>query len=83
MRRLKRPAALLLLSMTSACSSITATEPPQITGTAEQICRTWETIRPSRKDVLTDETAKMIVGNNVAREQWCPPPKFASVTART
>lgn len=74
-------AVLPLLSLTSGCSSISATEAP--TGTAQQICRTWETIRPSRKDVLTPGTAEQIVGNNAAREQWCPAPRFASVTART
>jgi hypothetical protein len=48
------------------------------------VCRTWEMIRPSRKDVLTQGTAEQIAGNNAAREQWCtPPPRFASITART
>jgi hypothetical protein len=43
----------------------------EISGTAAQICRTWEPIRPSKKDVLTDPTAKQIAGSNAANEQWC------------
>jgi len=74
-------AALPLLSLTSACSSISATEAPP-TGAAEHVCRSWQIIRPSRKDVLTPGTTEQIVGNNAARETWCPAPRFASVTAR-
>lgn len=72
---------LPLLSLTSGCSSISATDPAPV-GTSEQVCRTWQTIRPSRKDVLTPPTTEQIVGNNAARETWCPAPRFASVAAR-
>jgi len=34
-------------------------------------CESWATIYPSRRDVLTDDTAKQIVGNNAARKSWC------------
>lgn len=72
-------AAIFLMAL-SGCAQ-TEVKPD---GTAVQICRTWETIRPSRKDVLTDDTAKQIAGNNVAREQWCyPPARFAAVTSRS
>jgi hypothetical protein len=75
-------AALLLPSLSACSNGFTGTDSPA--GTAAQVCRTWETIRPSRKDVLTQGTAEQIAGNNVAREQWCtPPPRFASVTSRT
>lgn len=53
------------------------------------MCRSWQTIRPSRKqDQISLDTAKMIAGNNVSRDAWCQkdhptPPRFASVTARS
>lgn len=42
-----------------------------VAGTAEQVCQTWRIVTVSKKDVLTDETKKEIVGNNAARETWC------------
>ena len=66
-------AALLSASLTTACANTSAIE-----GTATQICRTWEPIYPSRRDVLTDGTASQIAGNNAAHEKWCgtkPPPE--------
>lgn len=59
-------AALLSAILLPACGSTSAIE-----GTAVQICRTWEPIYPSRRDVLTDETARQIAGNNAANEKWC------------
>lgn len=57
---------MLSVSHMTACANTTATE-----GTAVQICKQWQPIYPSRKDVLTDETAKQIAGNNAANQQWC------------
>lgn len=54
---------MLLLTLTG-CSK-------DITGTAEQMCQSWQTIRPSRKDVLTQGTKEQIAGNNAANEAWC------------
>lgn len=42
-----------------------------IAGTAQQMCEQWQIVTVSRKDVLTDETKRGIVGNNAARETWC------------
>ena len=67
---------LLSLSLMTACANTTGIE-----GTAAQMCRQWEPIMPSRKDVLTDETARQIAGNNAANQTWCktaPPQKVAS-----
>jgi hypothetical protein len=69
-------ASLLSLALT-ACSQ-------NITGTSEQMCRSWETIRPSRHDVMSKGTVEQIVGNNAARQVWCEvPPQFASWKARS
>jgi hypothetical protein len=54
-----------------------------IKGNAAQICEQWQPILPSRKDVLTDDTAKQIAGNNAANQTWCgskPPVKIAKAT---
>lgn len=66
MRKLKLLVAMLSASLTTACANTTATE-----GTAVQICKQWTAIYPSRKDQLTDDTARQIAGNNAANEQWC------------
>jgi hypothetical protein len=46
------------------------------------MCQSWGAIYPSRKDVLTGDTARQIAGNNAANEEWCgkkpAPPKVAS-----
>lgn len=76
MRKLLLLAALLSLSLMTACGNSTETKE----GTALQICRQWEPIYPSKKDSLTDGTAKQIAGNNAANVQWCgnrPPVKEA------
>lgn len=52
----------------TACAASTETKRE---GTAEQICKTWKPIYPSRQDKLTKGTAEQIAGNNVASEQWC------------
>lgn len=75
-------AVLPLLSLPACSTAITATE--VVDGTVVQICRSWEPIRPSRKDVLTQGTAEQIATNNAANEQWCRRTTgFASVTSRT
>ena len=68
-------AALLSLSLT-ACGNTTAIRE----GTADQMCKSWGEIRPSRKDTLTPDTARQISGNNAAHAEWCPqkPAKVAS-----
>lgn len=70
MKRLLRLAPLLLLAPLQACS--TANGETRTTGTADQICKDWSTIRPSRKDdKLSEDTARQIAGNNAARGTWC------------
>ena len=53
----------------SGCASITATK-PNVSVTNE--CSWTETIRPSRKDVLTRGTQEQIVTHNENREKNCP-----------
>jgi hypothetical protein len=78
----KKLSALPLLSLLQACSIAGAKteEPPRVTGTAEQICKGWPLITPSRKaDKLSEPTAKQINDANIANEAWCKrepvPPK--------
>lgn len=74
--------ALPLLSLGACSNAITGTE--VVDGTAVQICRSWDLIRPSRKDVLTKGTAEQIAANNAANEQWCKRTTgFASIASRT
>jgi len=55
------------------------------------VCRSWLPISVSRKDVLTEGTARQIAGNNAASEVWCgqrpiakeSPARVASSTAPT
>lgn len=49
--------------------------PAQITGTAQQICQDWRSVGVRKADVITDDTAKEIIGNNEARAVWCSPKK--------
>jgi len=35
------------------------------------MCKSWLPISVSRRDVLTERTAKEIAGNNAAAEVWC------------
>lgn len=68
-------AVTLSALLTTACGS-----GYEIKGTVTQICEQWQPILPSRKDVLTDDTAKQIAGNNAANQTWCgskPPVKIA------
>lgn len=45
-------------------------------GTAVQACESWRTIGVRKGDVITDDTAREIIGNNDARAVWCEkPPK--------
>lgn len=48
-------------------------------GTLAQICNEngWREIGVRKGDVITDDTAKEIVGNNVARDAWCVQKKKA------
>lgn len=64
MRALKLPVIGLGL-MLSGCSTPTAAINPQAA------CESWQTIWPSRRDVLTDGTAEQVAGNNAARKAWC------------
>lgn len=54
---------------TALASSGCATTGP--TGTAAQICETWRPIGVRKGDVITDPTAREIIGNNEARHEWC------------
>lgn len=62
MRRWPAIAAIALAS--SGCSQTVA-------GTAAHVCETWRSVTISKRDKLTDQTAKEIAGNNAARETWC------------
>lgn len=42
-----------------------------MTGTAEKVCRDWRDIGVRKGDVITDGTAREIIGNNEARAVWC------------
>lgn len=64
-------AAALSSALLTACAATTETR----VGTAEQVCKSWGTIYPSRKDKLTPGTERQIAGNNAAREPWCGKPK--------
>lgn len=56
--------AVMLSATLAGCSNDTF-------ATKEAVCRSWLPISISRKDVLTDGTAKQIAGNNAASEVWC------------
>lgn len=74
-----KPIAALLATLTlCACSK---SEANYETSLSPKVCRSWEAIRPSRKD--TADTLRQVAGNNVARDAWCSdPPKFAGVRVR-
>lgn len=70
MRSFKRSSALLLLSLLPACSNVG--KPPEVTGTAAQICERWPLITPSKsKDRISEPTARQIAETNTANEVWC------------
>lgn len=56
-------ALCLLLSWTTACANLRATE-----------CSWTETISVSKDDHLTDETKKEILSYDLARQKNCPKP---------
>ena len=67
-----------LLNYTLICSGIvviailaSGCATPQVVGVAEQVCRDWRQIGVDKADVITAETMKEIVGNNVSRDVWC------------
>lgn len=78
-----RPIAICFITLNAlgfaGCSSNNS-----VKGTAVQICEQWQPILPSRKDQLTDETARQIAGNNAANQTWCktspPAVKIAKAT---
>lgn len=70
MRKHKMLAAALSSALLTACAATTETR----TGTAQQVCRSWGTVYPSKKDQMTPGTARQIAGNNAARVEWCGPP---------
>jgi outer membrane biogenesis lipoprotein LolB len=80
MRKHKMLAAALSSALLTACAATTETR----TGTAQQVCRSWGTVYPSKKDQLTPGTERQIAGNNAARVPWCgpsaPPPKDEPAT---
>lgn len=59
----------LVVILTAASLSGCAT--PQVTGTAQQICQDWRQVGVRKADVITDDTAREIIGNNEARAVWC------------
>ena len=66
MKKLAALAVMLNALLMTACGSGSV-----IKGQAVQICEQWQPILPSRKDILTDDTARMIAGNNAANQIWC------------
>lgn len=62
---------VLLSAMLQGCSIFT-TETKPSAGMEPQMCKSLNLIQPSRKDVLTPGTVEMIVGDNAAKETWCP-----------
>lgn len=65
MRKLRKSAApFLLMAPLLGCSQ-------NIVGTVEQMCDTLPPISVSKCDVLTDDTAREIEADNVAKETWC------------
>ena len=71
-RKSKRLSALLLLVPLQACSTSGPNPEPQVAGTAEQICKDWPIIRPSKsKDKISEGTARQIADANIANETWC------------
>lgn len=79
MKKLAALAVMLSALPMTACGS-----GYEIKGVAAQICEQWQPILPSRKDQLTDETARQIAGNNAANQTWCgtkpPAVKIAKAT---
>jgi hypothetical protein len=71
MQKLSLLVVLLSSVLLTACAATSETR----FGTADQVCRSWGTIWPSRKDKLTPGTERQIAGNNAAREPWCGKPK--------
>ena len=67
-RSLRSRSALILASIAATAVSGCA---QTVTGTTAQMCQDWQQIGVSKKDVLTDQTATEIVGNNRARKVWC------------
>lgn len=43
----------------------------QIAGTADKMCQDWREIGVRKADVIGDETAREIIGNNKSRDAWC------------
>lgn len=69
---------MLLSSLTIGISG--CAKEPEPAGLQAHLCRTWQPISVSKKDTLTDQTKKEIVGNNAANELWCPRPKETTAT---
>jgi hypothetical protein len=55
--------ALALLVPLSGCAK-------QIVVTADALCKSWKHQTVSKRDVLTQDTAAGIEGNNKARPEW-------------
>lgn len=70
--KLLKPASLLLaLVPLQGCAPV-----PVPTASVKPFCRTMTNVCVKNADVLTDETASAIEGNNLGRERLCgKPPK--------
>jgi len=67
MKKLKRRALLLpLLGLLTACEKTA----PVATVDREALCRDWRHQTISKRDVLTEDTAKQIESNNKSRPAW-------------
>jgi hypothetical protein len=66
-RKLLKLGALLSALSLTACENTKEIR----AGTIKQICDQWLPQSVSKKDVLTQETAAGIAGNNAANEVWC------------
>jgi len=66
-QEMRRIITLIMLSTPlSGCGRTTE-------GTLAQVCgdNGWREIGVRKKDVITDDTGREIVGNNKARDAWC------------
>lgn len=77
-RKRKRLSAVLILPLLSACSSAD-TVPIVPVSDPVDICEAWKQINKRKGDILSAETARTMVENNVGREAlgcpYEPPPK--------
>ena len=58
---------MLSAGLLAACESTSEIR----AGTVDQVCKQWLPTSISKKDILTQQTAAEIAGNNAANRVWC------------